>query len=87
MGSSESRKETETNQNNVYLPNLLARQIIGDIEVNNGEKDDKKNFDTSTIDKKSSNNQEELIMKDNTSNEKNTIIFFESKYLLININN
>ena len=73
MGSSESRKETETNQNNVYLPNLLARQIIGDIEVNNGEKDDKKNCDTSSIDKKSSNNQEELIMKDNTSNEKNTI--------------
>ena len=71
MGSSESRKETETNQNNVYLPNLLARQIIGDIEVKNGEKDDKKNFDTSTIDKESSNNQEELIMKDNTSNEKN----------------
>ena len=42
MGSSESRKETETNQNNVYLPNLLARQIIGDIEVNNGAKNDKK---------------------------------------------
>ena len=73
MGSSESRKETETNQNNVYLPNLLARQIIGDIEVNDGEKNDKKNCDTSSIDKKSSNNQEELIMKDNTSNEKNTI--------------
>ncbi len=32
MGSSESRKEIEINQNNVSLPNLLAKQIIGDPE-------------------------------------------------------
>ena len=41
MGNSESRKETETNQNNVYLPNSLAKQIIGEPEEIESEKKEK----------------------------------------------
>ena len=37
----EVMKETETNQNNnIYMPNLLAKQIIGDVEITNDKKED-----------------------------------------------
>ena len=70
MGNTESIKETETNQNNnVYLPNMLAKQIIGDVEVSVENKKDKIISDTSLIDKNSNNNKD-LIIKDNINNEK-----------------
>jgi hypothetical protein len=68
MGSTESRKETETNQNNVYMPNLLAKQIIGDPEEIYDGKKDKVKSNNSLIDK--DNNQELILIKDNTTNEK-----------------
>ena len=71
MGSSESRKETETNQNNAYLPNILAKQIIGDVEINNEVKKEKNISNNSSIDK--NNNKEDLIMKDNNNSEKDDI--------------
>ena len=70
MGNTESIKETETNQNNnVYLPNMLAKQIIGDVEVSVENKKDKIISDTSLI-AKNSNNNKDLIIKDNINNEK-----------------
>ena len=70
MGNTESIKETETNQNNnVYLPNMLAKQIIGDVEISVENKKDKIISDTSLIDKNSNNNKD-LIIKDNINNEK-----------------
>ena len=71
MGSSESRKETETNQNNAYLPNILAKQIIGDVEINNEVKKDKNISNNSSIDK--NKNKDDLIMKDNNNSEKDDI--------------
>jgi hypothetical protein len=80
MGSSESRKETETNQNNVYLPNLLAKQIIGEPEENFEEKKDKIISDTS-LEEKNNNNKEIIVIKDNTNKEKEEkIILFIFKY-------
>ena len=73
MGSSESRKETETKQNNVYLPNSLAKQIIGEPEEIESEKKEKVKSDTSLIDKNNNNNKEVIIIKDNISNEKEEI--------------
>ena len=69
MGASQSRKETETNQNNVYLPNLLAKQIIGEPEENFEEKKDKIISDTS-LEEKNNNNKEIIVIKDNTNKEK-----------------
>jgi len=68
MGGAESRKETETNQNNVYLPNLLAKQIIGEPEENIEEKKDKIISETSLEEK--NNNKEIIVIKDNISQEK-----------------
>ena len=68
MGNAESRKETETNQNNIFLPNLLAKQIIGDVEVNNEEKKDKIISDTSLNDKNNRNKEEIIIMENNIDN-------------------
>ena len=68
MGNAESRKETETNQNNIFLPNLLAKQIIGDAEVNNEEKKDKIISDTSLNDKNNRNKEEIIIMENNIDN-------------------
>ena len=69
MGASQSRKETETNQNNVYLPNLLAKQIIGEPEENFEEKKDKIISDTS-LEEKNNNNKEIIVIKGNTNKEK-----------------
>lgn len=71
MGSSESRKETETNQNNnIYMPNLLAKQIIGDIEITNEDKKEDIISNSSINENERKNkNKEELIIKDNLDEE------------------
>ena len=64
MGSSEEIKETETeNQNQIFNPNLVAKQIIGDVEVNNEQIKQKNNSDTSSLNK--NNNKNHLIIKKN----------------------
>ena len=83
MGNSESRKETETNQNNIFLPDLLAKQIIGDLEINNEDKKDKNISDTSINDKNNKNKEELVIMENNVDN-KNDI---DKKKGLENIKN
>ena len=73
MGAAESRKETETNNNNVYLPNLLARQIIGEPEENTEDKKDKIISDTSFNDKKNNDNKDVIVIKENIIQEKDEI--------------
>ena len=65
------RKETETNQNNnIYMPNLLAKQIIGDIEITNEDKKEDIISNSSINENKRNNkNKEELIIKDNLDEE------------------
>ena len=67
----EVRKETETNQNNnIYMPNLLAKQIIGDIEITNEDKKEDIISNSSINENKRNNkNKEELIIKDNLDEE------------------
>ena len=67
----EVRKETETNQNNnIYMPNLLAKQIIGDIEITNEDKKEDIISNSSIYENKRNNkNKEELIIKDNLDEE------------------
>ena len=74
MGNSESRKETETNQNNIFLPDLLAKQIIGDPEINNEDKKDKNISDTSINDKNNKNKEELVIMENNVDNKNDILI-------------
>ena len=71
MGTVEEiRKETETNQNNdIYMPNLLAKQIIGDVDITNENK--KENIisnesldENEKNDKNDRNKKEELIIQD-----------------------
>ena len=65
------RKETETNQNNnIYMPNLLAKQIIGDIEITNEDKKEDIISNSSINENERNNkNKEELIIKDNLDEE------------------
>ena len=67
----EVRKETETNQNNnIYMPNLLAKQIIGDIEITNEDKKEDIISNSSINENERKNkNKEELIIKDNLDEE------------------
>ena len=67
----EVRKETETNQNNnIYMPNLLAKQIIGDIEITNEDKkEDIISNSSINENEKKNKNKEELIIKDNLDEE------------------
>ena len=67
----EVRKETETNQNNnIYMPNLLAKQIIGDIEITNEDKkEDIISNSSINEDERKNKNKEELIIKDNLDEE------------------
>ena len=78
MGNSESRKETETNQNNIFIPNLLAKQIIGEVEINNEAKKDKIISDSS-INDNNNKNKEELIINDNNIDNKNDIDINKTK--------
>ena len=92
MGTVEEiRKETETNQNNdIFMPNLLAKQIIGDVDITNENK--KENIisndsldENEKNDKNDRNKKDELIIQDNINDDNNTnIIYFGMKYLLIN---
>ena len=80
----EVRKETETNQNNnIYMPNLLAKQIIGDVEITNDKKEDIISNNSLNKNNKNENNNKELIIQDNLNNDNNIdIIHFRIKYLL-----
>ena len=75
----EVMKETETNQNNnIYMPNLLAKQIIGDVEITNDKKEDiisNESLDENEKnDKNDRNKKEELIIQDNLNDDNNTNI-------------
>ena len=55
----EVMKETETNQNNnIYMPNLLAKQIIGDVEITNDKKEDIISNNSLNKNNKNENNNE-----------------------------
>ena len=93
MGTVEEiRKETETNQNNdIYMPNLLAKQIIGDVDITNENK--KENIisnesldENEKNDKNNRNKKEELIIQDNLNDDNNTNINKPKKTISINNN-
>ena len=68
----EVMKETETNQNNnIYMPNLLAKQIIGDVEITNDKKEDIISNNSLNKNNKNENNNEELIIQDNLNSDNN----------------
>ena len=70
MGASESPKNTEPNNNNIFVPNLLAKQIIGDVETN------KKGSNNRVISK----NEQGTIINDKISNEQNKDEFNRNNY-------
>lgn len=83
----EVRKETETNQNNIYMPNLLAKQIIGDIEITNEDKKEDIISNSSINENKRNNkNKEELIIKDNLDEENDININKTKKSVTIKSN-
>ena len=83
----EIRKETETNQNNnIYMPNLLAKQIIGDVEITNDKKEDIISNNSLNKNNKNENNNEELIIQDNLNNDNNIDINKTKKTISIKNN-
>ena len=83
----EVMKETETNQNNnIYMPNLLAKQIIGDVEITNDKKEDIISNNSLNKNNKNENNNEELIIQDNLNNDNNIDINKTKKTISIQNN-
>ena len=65
------------------MPNLLAKQIIGDVEITNDKKEDIISNNSLNKNNKNENNNEELIIQDNLNSDNNIdIIHFGIKYLL-----
>ncbi len=70
MGSSETPRKTDPNQNNVYVPNLLARQIIGDVESKEkNENNYKDKIEQGTLENNSNN--EKVSIDNNKENNRN----------------
>lgn len=70
MGSSETPRKTDPNQNNVYVPNLLARQIIGDVESKEKNENNYKNkIEQGTLENNSNN--EKVSIDNNKENNRN----------------
>jgi len=83
----EVMKETETNQNNnIYMPNLLAKQIIGDVEITNDKKEDIISNNSLNKNNKNENNNEELIIQDNLNSDNNIDINKTKKNISIQNN-
>ena len=70
MGASESPRNTEPNNNNIFVPNLLAKQIIGDVETN------KKENNNRVI----SRNEQGTLINDKNSNDQNKDEFNQNNY-------
>ena len=77
MGSSETPRKTDPNQNNVYVPNMLARQIIGDVDSKQkNENNYKDKIDQGTLENNS--NSGKISIDNNKENNRNN---YNNNYL------
>ena len=68
------------------MPNLLAKQIIGDVEITKDKKEDIISNNSLNKNNKNENNNEELIIQDNLNNDNNIDINKTKKTISIKNN-
>ena len=74
MGATESPRNIEPNNNNVFVPNLLAKEIIGDIDApKNGE-------NNAGININKNKNEQGTIINEKNSNNENKVDFNNNNY-------
>ena len=82
MGNTEEHQESQPEQNNIYIPDLLAKRIVGDSESREND------GPINSFDHKNKINKETLINEKKISNQKmNKLSLEKNKYNYLNDKN